>query len=96
MLGIEVVRVLSILLAVGTVCRFAVLAFFTKGKRDDQDQGFQAHRLCSLPSLAFAGCSPAHLLCAWSGNAWFELMGRFSTFPLTEPSFRKLPLCHSS
>ena len=33
-LGIEVIRVLSILLLVGTTGRFAVLAFFTKGRGD--------------------------------------------------------------
>ena len=33
-LDIWVIRVLSILLAVGTIGRFAVLAFFTKGRRD--------------------------------------------------------------
>jgi len=34
MLDVEVIRVLSILLAAGTIGRFAVLAFFTKGRRD--------------------------------------------------------------
>jgi protein-S-isoprenylcysteine O-methyltransferase Ste14 len=33
-LDVWVIRVLSILLAVGTVGRFAVLAFFTRGRRD--------------------------------------------------------------
>jgi protein-S-isoprenylcysteine O-methyltransferase Ste14 len=33
-LDVWVIRVLSILLAVGTIGRFAVLAFFTKGRRD--------------------------------------------------------------
>jgi protein-S-isoprenylcysteine O-methyltransferase Ste14 len=53
-LDIEVIRVLSILLVVGTIGRFAVLAFFTKGRRDlgsvkaSKSTGFILHHVWLL------------------------------------------------